>query len=367
MFDARHPETSHRSGVPVAPLPGLGAIQIAPAILGKVGESFAGALSSLQRKLAALDAELRPALADVLVEVSRLEQFGMQLQELARMLGGEAPLVPERVDLAQAARAALDEWHQAARAHGATLSGPTEPLELEVNGPGIAQLLDLGIEYSLRLGSSIEITASTQGFSRQPTLTIRVQGCGKATSTELEEDFDEIHWLLFVKLARALGLSPGRLAVGETMTLTLAFPGRDESAADRGSASPAGLLRTAFVAGRRVLLLEPQDFARVHALRLMRDAGVRVDAVGSVEQARASLRDALPDAVVTGIPVTNEACAALLTTIRSAQPRLRVIELVDDTNAFAFSVPGSDIPARVSREDLERTLNQALSQELDAA
>jgi hypothetical protein len=53
--------------------------------------------------------------------------------------------------------------------------------------------------------------------------------------------------------------------------------------------------------------------------------------------------------------------------VRAAQPRLRVIELVDDDNAFAFSAPGSDSPARVGRHDMARTLVLAVSQELDAA
>jgi len=39
----------------------------------------------------------------------------------------------------------------------------------------------------------------------------------------------------------------------------------------------------------------------------------------------------------------------------------------DDDDAFSFSVPGSDVPARVGRHDLARTLTLALAQELDAA
>lgn len=116
-----------------------------------------------------------------------------------------------------------------------------------------------------------------------------------------------------------------------------------------------------------MLLLEPQDIARVRAHRLLREAGLRVDAVATIEAARGALRDGPPDAVVTGIPVGDAACATLLDEIRIAQPRLRVIELVDDDDAFALSAPRADSPARVGRRDLERTLLPALSQELDTA
>src|SRR4029079_4680661 len=65
--------------------------------------------------------------------------------------------------------------------------------------------------------------------------------------------------------------------------------------------------------------------------------------------------------------VDDERCAALLESLRAEQPGLCVIELVDDDDAFSFSVPGSDVPARVGRHDLARTLTLALAQELDAA
>ena len=48
------------------------------------------------------------------------------------------------------------------------------------------------------------------------------------------------------------------------------------------------------------------------------------------------------------------------------QPRLRVVELVDDDSAFALSLPGSGA-ARIGRHDLARTLVPAVTQELDAA
>ena len=53
--------------------------------------------------------------------------------------------------------------------------------------------------------------------------------------------------------------------------------------------------------------------------------------------------------------------------LRAVQPRLRVVELVDDDSAFALSLPGSGRAARIGRHDLARTLVPAVTQELDAA
>ncbi|MEO8524852.1 MAG: hypothetical protein ABI460_09045 [Caldimonas sp.] len=366
MFDARHAESAaHGSRLPPR-IASLAPIKVSPIVLARIGESFAGSLSALQRSLAALSAlppGAQAVLTAAMAEIGRLEQFGVQIQEVARILGGDAAMARERIDLAQAAREALAQWKDAAQSHHASLRGPSEPFELEVNGAALAQLLDLGLEYALHVGSNVAISAAVSGTPAQPTLSITAQRSTAAAPAGV----DELHWLLFKQLGRAAGLEPRRLEAEGSVTLTLGFPDAGAAAATDIAAGQAQLPRTAFAAGRLVLLIEPQDIARVHAYRLMSDAGMRVAAVTSVEKARAGLHEHLPDAVVTGISVDDGLCAALLDDIRAAQPRLRVIELVDDDDAFSFSVPGSNSPARVGRHEMERTLTRAVSQELDAA
>jgi DNA-binding NtrC family response regulator len=115
------------------------------------------------------------------------------------------------------------------------------------------------------------------------------------------------------------------------------------------------------------LLIEPRELVRVTAHDLMSRAGMRIDSAASLQQAREGLQDGAPDIIVTGLPIDDEGVTALLDDVRMVQPRLRVIQLVDDANAFAFSVPGSDSPAQVGRHDMARTLVPAVAQELDAA
>jgi hypothetical protein len=370
MFDARHPQSSFHPSVPAPGMSSLNPLKLAPEVLGKVAECFSVQLCTLQRSLGELEPEapqFHETLTAALAALARLEQFGLQIQELARVLGGTVPLPRERIDIADAARAALAEWTRSARAHAASSATPEESVSLDVNAAALAQLLDLGLEYALRAGSSIEVGAGSEGRPAQPTLTLTVRRTRAVAPAGFDEDIDDVHWLLFVQLARAVGLAASRLATAETLTLRLGFPSAVETPHDGPSLGPALLPHTASATGRRVLLLEPRDFVRVQAHRLMHDVGLRVDAASSIDQARAGLRDGPPDAVVTGIPVVDGHCSALLDEIRAEQPRLRVIELVDDDDAFSFSVPGSDSPARVGRNDLGRTLMRALSQELDAA
>jgi len=113
------------------------------------------------------------------------------------------------------------------------------------------------------------------------------------------------------------------------VTLMLGFPG-DAEPSGEGLRSAALLPRTPIAAGRQVLLFEPRELPRLQAQRLLHDAGLQVDAVGSLDQARSALRDRLPDVLVTGLGGDERNCAELIDELRAVQPRLRVIELVDD-------------------------------------
>jgi len=368
MFDARHPDAPAATIGAALSRDALLPLKVPSDVLGKVGECFAAGLSGLQRSLVRLDPAApgwQAELDAIRHEVARLEQFGVQVQQLARVLSGKASLRRERIDLAETARSALAQWRRIADAGGALSAAAAPASTLEVDAAALAQLLDFGIEYALHEGSSVEVDATLQGRPPRPTLTIRAQR--PAAAADDEADPDEVHWLLFVQLARAIGLACQRVVTDESRALTIRFPALPQDMpADKAAISPA-LPHTASAIGRRVLLIEPHDFCRVQAYRLLHDIGVAVDAASSIEQVRADFGGAPPDAVVTGIPVDDARCAALLESLRAEQPRLCVIELVDDDDAFSFSVPGSDMPARVGRHDLARTLTLALAQELDAA
>lgn len=137
-----------------------------PALLVKVGESFAGSLSALQHSLSILGrlAPDQQAILDAgLAEIARLEHLGVQIQEVARVLMGDAPAAPERVDLARAAREALAQRADLARLKGVHLGKSPKPFDLDVNAAVLEQLLDLGLEYASRIGSQVEIGAAMGG------------------------------------------------------------------------------------------------------------------------------------------------------------------------------------------------------------
>lgn len=362
-YDARHPDA-----MPIASSAG-GAVHLAaghlrPDVLHKIGETYAVALSRLQAQLSGAPDAARVQAA--LGEVSRLERLGLQIQEIARVLAGEGRWVTERLDLREAARKVAASWADPAHRQGVRLSVHEGSALAEVNAAVIEQLLELGLEYALHIGQRVELRATLEGSPPLPALWLDIHRSSAYHGADQADDIDDLQWLLFVTLARASGMSPQRLVRGEHVQLRLALGVEGAQAA----LSPALLPTTPVAVGRRVLLVEAQEASRLLAEQLLAAAGMRVDAAARIDQARGmlgtSLQTHVPDVLLTGVPAHDPECQLLIDALRAVQPRLRVVELVDDDSAFAFSVPGTDLPARVGRHTLRRTLVTALSQELDA-
>lgn len=338
----------------------MNTVTIPAETLGKVGEAFAVSLDALQRRLRQPQADPGAALA----AVERLQQLAIQLQELARVLTGEGRAEPETIDLREALVSACAQWQAAAQRRGARLVGPPprgEAFAVRAVAGVLDQLIELLLDHATRLGEQVECALERHGEAARPMLVLRVQREGARAA----DGIDEVHWLLFELLARARGLTPHRVAAGDTVTLLL-----DLGEGGPAAAPPApftGLPRTQVATARQVLVVEPLERPRVLAHDLLRRAGLRVDAVASLEQARGVLRERTPDLLVSGLASDRGECAGLVEELRAVQPRLRIVELVDDDTAFTLSLPGSGRAARVGRHDLARTLVAAVTQELDAA
>jgi CheY-like chemotaxis protein len=367
MFDARHPDQPVVSIEMSAPLRLLAPTLLAPEVLAKVGETFSIALSRLQATLATLaplPLDRQAALARSLAEAARLEQLGISIQELGRILAGGSSLPIERIELAAATQAVIAQWTAPAERDRIALVRSSEPVDVDVNAAALAQLVELALSYALELGTGVEVSCAAGGKTAHPTLMIRSQLEQRPDTTIRETPLDRLPWLLFVHLAHAIGLAPQRRVEGATLIVTLGFPA--EAAAPAANDTVSTRSTRPIAGGRHVLLVEPREATRFEALRLMRGVGMDVDPAATLAQAIDSIRQRAPDIVVSGLRGDDAACRELIDAARAAQPRLRVVELVDDDDAFAFAA-GADRPARVGRHELGRTLLAAMAQELDAA
>lgn len=361
-YDARHPQAL---ADPYAVHAQFGLTKVSPELLGMVGEHFSQGLYELRSMVAGCEASAavpQALLDNVQDEMARLEYLGLQVQQLARVLGGHGRLTPEAFDLTQAVHQAIAQWTVTALRRGVTLKASAEPLVVDAVPGVVEQLLDLALDHAMRMGVAIDIDIDIglQGLPPHPMVTLHVQGHAQAAS----QDAQDLHWQLFMLLAQASGLSAHRVVVGQAVSLLLGFP-LAQPQGEAGSDSGAELPHTTPVAGQHVLLLEPHELVRLQAHRLMEAAGLQVRTVATIEQARQAAQDQLPDVLLIGLALEDKACMALVNELRLVQPGLRVIELVDDDSAFAISPPGGQAAGRLGRHDLARTLVAAVSQELD--
>lgn len=354
-----------------AHLPSRAGIDAAPGLPGNLLAAFGTVahegLVSIRESLATLapwPAASAEQLEGAMQQLDRLTGLCLQCSTAAGLMAGAALFELQQVDLADAVR-------RAAARRGRDWTGSitsTEPCTLEINRQLLDALLDLALTFMGHGGAGSTATIGLQGRPLRPALVLRTS-TGPASSNPVEANLTALRWLLLSQLAQSAGLQARRTAMGSSLTVMLGFP-TEATVAAPAKATAAGLPRTASPVGWHVLLIEPRDATRIEAHRLMREAGLAVDATESLLQAQEALRSSggtVPDIVVSGMPFDDLPRRALLDSARAAQPRLRIVELVDDDDAFDFSVPGSDHPARVARHELARTLVPAIMQELDAA
>lgn len=334
---------------------------IAPRLLGLVGEALASGITAALAELGQVD----PAAA--LQRLSALERLGVQLQQVARMVAHEGREPLEDIDLTLACSQALDKGR--AQAQGVRVRTTGSPLMVRANAAALEQVLDLLLADGLERASAIDIAVGAVGQPAQATVRIDVtRQPGPPTAPALHglgTEPSALRPMLAQLLAAGAGLQLRSSSLGMLSTWMVVVPNTD--VAEPLPADDALLPRTPVAVGAHILVIDPRAGSRWQAHDLLKGAGMVVDAVESLAQATAALRDHDPDVVVSGLPRHTAGLVELMDEVRGRWPSVRLIELVDEDNAFAFSMPGADAPGRLSRGELAEHLISAVSQEIDAA
>ena len=210
----------------LAHLVSLAPARLPAALLAKVGERYASALSELQRWLDRMDTPIGPAaeLAACRAEMARLEQLGVQLQAMARVLSRISASPLERIDLSDAVRESVLEWEQAPSSDGMRIScGDCDVCQVQVSAGVLKQLLDLGIEHAMRIGSVVVVRCVWRGEPGRPVVVIEAQRDHDLPASDDEQD--DLPWQMFVQLAASGGLSTHRSTAGRRVSLLLNFGG----------------------------------------------------------------------------------------------------------------------------------------------
>ena len=350
------------------------------ALVGEIGAEIAGPLTSALERIVALTASGqidRHGLRALREEVEKARQVGIESQQLARLASGRVRQSHERVQLAEMLAGVLSHRARETQARGIAVKlPPAKPADVLVDAPLLFSLLNTTLDWALDCArSTIELRIDIKTWPAHARLVCHFAhrpvdqlDDGAATPGEVSL-LDSVHWRLLQQTARALGLPLERTIDAGGTALTLEFPRTVNESMEGVSAVElddgfAPSINTKPLAGSHVLVVAQRRAVRLQVRDALRNMGLIVDFVSSVEEAVTFCREGLPHAIVVESLLCGERFAELRQDIAAEVPQFVFIELIEDSQAFEMSGFSPAGMARVGRDAIAQSLPSALLFEL---
>lgn len=186
-------------------------------LLGQIGQAVAQSAHGAQEHWPAAPPDAAAALAD-------LEQLGLRLQEVVRVLAAPARTGLEPVDLGRALLQARAEWVARLRRAGQDWVGPEDGVEVMANPAVVKQLLDLALGHAMGLGRQMSFRIRLFGQPAQAKLLLAAITPGSGPEASLPGDAGEWHWVLLSALALHAGVVAERQVQAQGIELSLTWP-----------------------------------------------------------------------------------------------------------------------------------------------
>ena len=186
-----------------------------------------------------------------------------------------------------------------------------------------------------------------------PTPAPSIQCTGACSSTRPQA--------LGATVERQVDTAGAELALAFARTVNDALAGMTAIEMDDGFAPS---MNSKPLAGSHVLVLAQRREVRAEVRDALRNMGLIVDFVNSVDEAAAFCRDGLPHAIVIETLLCGERFDDLRNEIAAEVPQFVFIEVIEDSRAFEMSGFTPASMARVGREALAQSLPSVLLFEL---
>ena len=349
-------------------------------VVAELGAEIAGPLTCALERIVALTTSGhidRQGLRELRADVEKARQVGIESQQLARLASGRMRQTQERVHLSEMLGGVLSHRAREAQAHGIAVTLlPAPPAEVLVDAPLLFSLINTLLDWALDCAhSTIELQVDIKTWPAHARLTCHFEPCPAAplndgaTATATASRLDSMHWRLLQQTARAMGLPLERAIGASGIALTLEFPrtvnetmaGASAVEIDEGFATS---INTKPLAGSHVLVVARRRDVRVQVREALRDMGLIVDFVSSVEEAVDFCRDGLPHAIVVESVLCGDRFGELRQDIAAEVPEFVFIEIIEDSRAFEMSGFNPTGMARVGRDVMAQSLPSALLFEL---
>ncbi|MEJ6020679.1 hypothetical protein [Ramlibacter sp. PS4R-6] len=162
--------------------------------------------------------------------VEAMRASGQALQQIVRLGAGLYNLSPDRVDLAEVARAAVRERQREVLTRGGELSMDLHRAEVWVDGAVASGLLQAGLDWALGFSSHVRVKVEP-GDGGEPARVVfrgalsRSRARTPATGTRRNRRMnDNLHWVLLRQLASCAHLPISRSSTAATESAVVEFP-----------------------------------------------------------------------------------------------------------------------------------------------
>jgi CheY-like chemotaxis protein len=353
----------------------------AQALVAQLGGEVAATLSSALERVAELAATGRidkSGLRLLREEIDHARRAGIMGQQLVRLGSGQMQLAPERLDLTSMLREALMQRGREIEARGIQVRQTFAAAEVRSDATLLFSLLQTVLDWSFEHAvSRIDIGLEVKNWPEQAHLvsTFAHRPADEAHAVEAafagaeEAALNTMSWRLLQQTATALGLPLERRDTPGRTEMTLQFPetlapslGGFQLSSDDQPATP---VRNEFpLAGRHVIVLAARREVRNTVRESLRQMGMVVDFVTSVQQAQELVREAMPHALVYEASLAGDAFERLRTELMAEAPKLAFICIAEQGRAFEVLNVGGRQVASVGRDAVVESLPAALMFEL---
>jgi hypothetical protein len=342
-----------------------------------IGAEVAGPLTAALERIQVLSSTGcidRASLTALREEVELARRAGMIGQQLSRLATGRLRQSHERLQLATTLRGVLTHRNRELQSRGIVLKPSLKSAEVIVDASLLFTLLNTVVDWSLASArSQIEFAIELMSWPVHAKLTCRFarqqpddSGAASApTSTAL----DGLNWRLLEQTAITMGLPIQRVDSPDGTTLTLEFPRTahdelegvstlefDDGFAPSTNSKP--------LAGNQVLVVSSRRDMRTQIREALKNMGLVIDFVNTVDDAVDFCRDGLPHAIVIEAIQHGERFTRFRDEILTEVPEFAFIEIIEEGSAFEMSGFSDAQMARVGRDAIAGSLPSALMFEL---
>ncbi len=349
------------------------------ALVSEFGADVAGPLTAALERIDSLTASGRITRADLRAlreEVQQARQAGMLGQQLTILASGGLRHSAERLVLDDTVESVLTRRAAEVPERMVVVEVSPDKSEVIVDATLLFSLLNTLFDWALghstgrfefRTGPGsavgyVQLECHYEPLRREP-------AANDTADTLRPPRLNTLVWRILEQTAAAMGLVMQHQANGQSASLTLQFsraapqevPPVALAASDEGNA-PAANPRP--LAGSQVLVISSRRDMRVQVRDALRNMGLMIDFVSSVNEAAQFAEGGAPDAVIIESIQRGDRFAKFREALLAHSPQIAFIEIVEQGRTFEKSGFGEDSLGRVGRDVIDTALPAALVHEL---